>query len=424
MKTNNQAKELNKDLKEISPQIYSLLSEFGKKAFFPKAGILSQAADAKGKDINATIGIALDDSCKPLTLNSITKNSKLKKENTVLYSSSYGQDELRKKWMERIKRKNPSLEHDLSSPVITNGITHALSTVAKLFVNKGEKIIIPDKIWGNYKLVFEHAEFDTYETFSENGFNVKGLKEKLKENTGKQIIILNFPNNPTGYSITEKEAEIIADTIKESAQRDNKILVMCDDAYFGLFYDENVYKESIFSKLANLHENVLAVKCDGVTKEMYSWGLRVGFVTYGYDGINDKIKTVLEDKTAGPIRGNISNVCTHSQILALQALENKNLEKQELDNFDILKERYEKVKEILDNKKYKEHFEALPFNSGYFMCVELKKDKGENVRQKLLKEYSTGVIAIDNILRIAFSSVPKKELEALFENIYKACKNN
>ena len=48
---------------------------------------------------------------------------------------------------------------------------------------------------------------------------------------------------------------------------------------FGLVYENGIFKESLFSKLADLHENVLAVKVDGATKEDYAWGFRVGFIT-------------------------------------------------------------------------------------------------------------------------------------------------
>ena len=55
------------------------------------------------------------------------------------------------------------------------------------------------------------------------------------------------------------------------------------------------------------------------------------------------------------------------------------------------------------------------------MCIQLKVD-AEKVRQTLLQKYETGVIAIGNLLRIAFSSVAEKDIEELFDNIFNACK--
>jgi len=75
---------------------------------------------------------------------------------------------------------------------------------------------------------------------------------------------------------------------------------------------------------------------------------------------------------------------------------------------------------LKEHKEYRDEFIALPHNSGYFMCVQLVKD-AEKVRQILLEKYSTGVIAISGILRIAFSAVKTEDIPELFDNIYKAC---
>ena len=61
-----------------------------------------------------------------------------------------------------------------------------------------------------------------------------------------------------------------------------KLVVLLDDAYFGLFYEDSI-KESLFGLLADTHPNILPVKIDGATKENYVWGLRVGFITYAAD---------------------------------------------------------------------------------------------------------------------------------------------
>jgi len=76
--------------------------------------------------------------------------------------------------------------------------------------------------------------------------------------------------------------------IKEVAQKDCDVLVICDDAYFGLAYESDIYGESLFGALSKLHERVLAVKVDGPTKEDYVWGLRMGFITFGSAGLDDK----------------------------------------------------------------------------------------------------------------------------------------
>ncbi len=424
---NPQAEELNKVIKENNPVILELLSERGKNIFFPKKGILGQTADAKGKRINATIGAAIEDDGSPMRLKSIEKNINLSPNQVFPYAPSFGRPDIRPKWREMMCIKNPSLKGiEVSLPIVTNALTHGLSIIAYLFLNEGEKLIIPDLYWGNYNLIFKNAygaEIETFNTFTKTGFDIGALKELLlKGKPGKKILLLNFPNNPSGYTPTKQEVKELVEIIKHSAESGNKIVVICDDAYYGLFYEEGTEKESIFAYLAGLHENVLGIKADGPTKEDYVWGFRVGFITYGIKNGNKDLYSALENKTAGAVRGNISNSCNLSQSLLLNAYSAKTYWQEKEEKYKILNRRYKKVKEVLQNNKYKEVYEPLPFNSGYFMCIKLKEGiDGEKVRKILLDEFDTGIINLNNIIRIAFSSVAENDIPELFENIYQAC---
>jgi len=424
---NPQAEELNEVIKKGNSNIFDMLSDKGKAIFFPAKGILSQAADAKGKKINATIGIALEEDGSPMRLKSIAKKIKLDPKDVFPYAPSFGKKELRDKWKEMIFEKNKNLEgKEISLPIVTNALTHGLSMLGYMFINPGDKVILPDLFWGNYKLILINAygaEFDTFETFKGKGFNINGLKEKLDGEVGKKIVLLNFPNNPTGYTPTEKEVVGIKEAIKEVAEKGNKVIVIVDDAYFGLVYKKKIYMQSIFSELVDLHENVLAVKLDGATKEDYVWGLRVGFITYGIKNGSKELYSALENKTAGAVRGSISNDSHLSQSLVYYAFSEPKYWNEKKKKYNILKRRFKEVEKVLkEHKEYSEEFEALPHNSGYFMCIKLKNKDGEVIRQILLEKYDTGVIAIGNILRIAFSSTKKESITELFENIYKACK--
>ena len=425
MEINEQAEKLNNQIRENNKHLYEMLSEKGKAIFYPAKGILAQSANAKGKKINATIGIALEEDKSPMRLNSIARLVNLEAKQIFPYAPSFGNDSLRVKWKELTFKKNPSLiGKKISLPIVTSALTHGLSIAAYMFVDKGDEIILPDLFWGNYKLILTHgydAKLVTFETFKENKFNVRGLKEKLK-GRGKKILLLNFPNNPTGYTPTYEEVKEIVSAIKESADKGNNIVVIVDDAYFGLVYKAGIFTESIFAKICDLHERVLAIKVDGATKEEYVWGLRVGFLTYGIKGMNNDLCFALEQKTSGAVRGTISNVSNLSQNLILEAFNSESYDKEKREKYDVLKARADIVEKIInEHPEYKEEFEALPFNSGYFMCIKLKKD-AEKVRQILLNKFDTGIIAMKDIIRIAFSSVSKDLLAELFDNIYKACK--
>ena len=95
------------------------------------------------------------------------------------------------------------------------------------------------------------------------------------------IFLLNFPNNPTGYSINSSEGGKIVEIIETTAKKGTQTIVILDDAYFGLFYEDEIMQESLFGHLINRQKNILGIKLDGPTKELFVWGFRVGFLTYG-----------------------------------------------------------------------------------------------------------------------------------------------
>ena len=425
---NPQAEELNNIILEKNPAIFELLSERGKNIYFPKRGILAQSADANGTKINATIGAAIEDDKSPMRLDVIASKIDLAPGLSFPYAPSFGRPDLRSKWKSMIYEKNPSLSGaEISLPIVTNALTHGVNMAGYLFVNDGEEVISPDLFWDNYDLILTNsfgAKIGTFNTFKNGGFDLDAFKNKLNEGPiGKKIVILNFPNNPSGYSPSVDENKAIAEILTAAAELGNKIVVFCDDAYFGLVFEEGVERESIFAKLSKAHENILALKLDGPTKEDYVWGFRVGFMTYGVKGGDAELYSALESKTAGAVRGNISNASNLSQSLLLQAYNHADYQSQKEEKFNTLKERYEAVKEALKNEDYKKYFNALPYNSGYFMCVKpVEGIDGEELRHLLNKKYSIGVINLNNLIRIAFAAVPAKDVKTLFDGIYEACK--
>lgn len=428
IRMNPQASALNEVLEAQNPAVYSLLSKRGRAIFFPKKGLVMQGKDASGKKINASIGMATEDDGSPLRLAAIEELVNLPPEKVFPYAPSYGLLPLRQKWQSIIRSKNPSLGNtEITMPVVTNALTHGLSMAGYLFLDEGDKMILPDYYWGNYNLVFKNAyltDFDCYPMYKDGGFNLEGLREKLMAEGKKKVVLLNFPNNPTGYTPSEKEMDGIRDIILEAAEAGKNVAVLIDDAYFGLVFEEGIARESIFASLADLHENVLAVKVDGATKEDYVWGFRVGFMTFAWKGMTQEAGQTLVDKAAGAVRGNISNDSVLSQNLLLTAYDTPGYSEDKKGKYELMKSRYELVKQtIAAHPEYRDYFEAIPYNSGYFMCVELKKGNAEEVRQKLLSDYDTGIIALGSLIRVAYSSLPEKYIAELFSNLYSACRD-
>jgi len=399
------AQELNELIKKANIHVYEMLSVVGKNLFFPK-GILSQGAEAKEKahKFNATIGMATEKGRTMYLPSVMDMVPEFTPEEALTYAPSFGIMPLRQAWRDSLFEKNPSLNaKDVSLPVVTNAITHGLSVVSDMWVDPDDAIILPDKMWGNYNLIFSvrrGARIAHYPLFDDQGmFNLKAFETSVQseaENRKKIIVILNFPNNPTGYTPTGKETDSIVHILKGVAQAGTNVLAITDDAYFGLFYDDNAARESIFAKLIGCDPRLLALKLDGATKENFVWGLRVGFVTYGATFTTDPkgAYEALEKKTAGAVRGSISNASHLSQELLLKSMQSKNYTEEKQEKFHILEGRAQEVSRVLADPKYERAWDVYPFNSGYFMCLKLKTVEAEPLRVHLLEKYGVGLISL------------------------------
>ncbi|MFV9645378.1 MAG: aminotransferase class I/II-fold pyridoxal phosphate-dependent enzyme [Desulfobacterales bacterium] len=423
------AKQLNNTITAGNPHIMEMLSDIGKELFFPK-GILSQSAEAKKKayKLNATIGIAKEQG-KTMRFNSVMAAiNGIRAKKSLTYAPSFGITDLRQVWQNAIFEKNPSLANKhISTPIVTCGITHAVSVVADLWINPGDVIILPDMMWGNYNMIMnvrKQGNISKYSLFSDDGrFNLKAFEEKVVDEAKKHdkiIVLLNFPHNPTGYTVTEEEGDSIVTILSDLADKGTNIIAVTDDAYFGLFYEEKTIKESLFARLCDKHHRLLAIKMDGATKENYVWGLRVGFITYGckINGDSALVYDALEKKTAGCVRGSISNASHLGQSIVLMSMQHENYPAEKKEKFEILKSRAKCVKAVVSDPKYKDAWDVYPFNSGYFMCIKLKSTDAETLRLHLLDKYGVGLISIgDRNLRIAFSCLEENDIPELFDII-------
>ena len=422
------AQELNEIINGSNPHIFEMLSDMGKALFFPK-GILSQSAEAKQKadKINATIGIAKEGN-SVLSLSSITKYIKdIEPDEYLPYAPSFGIPALRNKWKSDLYKKNPSLKNKkISLPVVTSGITHGVSILSDMWIDSNDVIVLPDMMWGNYNMTFcirNSGRIVHYKTYDDQltRFNLDSFEEVIRQQAkenDKIVTVLNFPHNPSGYSLSVSEADRVASILIDIARQGTNVVAACDDAYFGLFFEEETSKESLFTKIAGADKRLVAIKLDGATKEDYVWGFRTGFITYGIYGEDDNVLEALEKKTGGCIRGNISNASHLSQTILLKSMADENYEVYKQEKFELLKKRALKMKEVLKDPKFKNSFDVYPFNSGYFMCIRLKDVDAEDLRIHLLENYGTGLISIGkNNIRVAFSCLEENDVETLFDII-------
>jgi repressor LexA len=118
------------------------------------------------------------------------------------------------------------------------------------------------------------------------------VSTKVAKQPGKYYLLRTQGDSMNQKGINDRDLVLVKH--QNNADNGDIIVALIDDAYFGLVYEAGISTESIFAKLSNLHEKILAVKIDGATKEDYVWGFRVGFFFLGvFLGTGELYKFIL-----------------------------------------------------------------------------------------------------------------------------------
>ena len=426
-----EAEGLNARLSSAAPEVLAMLSRLGKSMYFPDDTV-SQNEEARqfGVELDAAGGMAMEGGV-PMHLSAMQAHIKdLKPQQIYGYAPTDGVPGLRAAWKQRLLRENPSMEGRVfGDPVVTSALTHGLSITADLFVDEGVPVLLPDHLWGNLRLIFgarRGASLSSYPLFA-GGLDVRGFADCVARAAegGKVVVVLNFPNNPTGYMPAPSEGEELAAALVRQAERGTRIVAVCDDAYFGFFYHlgGRSMTESLFGLLLNRHPNLFAVKLDAATKELYGWGLRCGFLTLGPGRVEGaaEVLSVLGTKIRGLIRGSVSNGPRLSQTLVERALASEGLQAELDAKLQILKARAEKAHALATSERFRDAWEVYPFNSGYFMLLKVKGVDAHALRRRLARDHHVAVISTSSTdLRLSISGLEPGQIQPLFESLHQA----
>lgn len=426
------AAEINAPLEQEAPALFRALSPMGRRIFFPP-DIPAQAAEAKGKEINGTIGQITDGRGGAVRLPELASAfgslSDQDINQALLYSPIEGIPEVRRLWREWQRRHAPAHVAESAAPsslpIVTVGLSHGLSLVADLFGGEGKAVAIPQPFWGNYRQAFAvrtGAKVLTAPAYVDGRYNPRAIAEALVglPEGEPAVAFLNIPSNPGGYTPDPAERRATVESLLEEAGR-RPLVVICDDAYAGLVYEPEIPRESLFWDLAGAHPNLVPIKIDGATKEFSFFGGRVGFLTFALEPGSEAARS-MESKVKMLVRSTIGSPVAASQVVLLQALRKEGIESEVEAVRVLLEGRYRALKRALAGLN-PALGTPLPFNSGCFALVELPERLGldsETVRQHLLAHHDTGLISIaPRYLRIAHCSVDEAALPELVKRLEK-----
>jgi len=445
--------------------LYETFSELGKRIFLPDGIFYWSGRAKKEAEIMGTIGSAFGfekdfmeaggTEWLPCYLKEVKEYTSLGVKDVVPYASIGGLAETRQVWKDWILEKSPFpsdvekkkrewLKKYISLPLITSGVTNGIFLSSQLFLNPGEVLISPNKRWGNYDNIitkFSGAQIKSFAFFEGQQMNLRGLEEAITEVAKSQkkiVIILNFPNNPTGYVPSQEEAEALISLLKTKQKELNiPFIIIVDDAYEPYIYSKEVLNESFFYALQQLEQDIIPVKLDGITKELLLYGARIGFITIGLkpswvasDAELETLKAELNNKLEGMNRSTISN-CNHFYQAMLHDLFTKKgtnqLKKTREAVISLLKARYEKINEELKKIQLPE-ISVDPNSGGFFLFLNIdpEKVKATDFADHLLRTYKVGVIPIEkpaekiNGIRIAYCSIDLEKIPDFVSRIKQA----
>ena len=294
----------------------------------------------------------------------------LERGNTF-YTSNAGLKDLRIEVTNYIKRRF-NLDYDpLNEVFITVGGSEAIDACFRACIENGDEVIIPEPCYVSYApcATLAGAKVVTIDLKEENEFKLT-KEELLNAITPKtKILVLAFPNNPTGSIMGKEELEEIA---KIAIEKD--ILVLSDEIYAELTYGVKHYS---IAQIDGMRNRTIVV--NGFSKAYAMTGWRLGFA-YGPSEI---IKQMLKIHQFA-----IMCAPTTSQFAAVEALRNG-------DN-DIAEMRmeYNQRRRYLVNKLREMGFDCFEPKGAFYVFPSIKKFglKSEEFCEKLLMEEKVMVV--------------------------------
>lgn len=417
----NPTDQLNADLRSTAPAAWRCLSPLGRRAIMPR-GIVAQSAEASSSELNCTIGQITDGHGNAMPVDSLARHlSDLDDGMSHLYSPMAGHPALRQAWAERQRRLSGGSTAPASVDMVTLGLTQGVSHLAALFADEDTDVVVTDPRWGNYDHVMGFhagARMVSYPYFRDDRFNVEGLRDALARVRGKAIVILNFPGNPTGYTPTPELAAQIVDVL---TAHHGPAVVVVDDAYAGLFFEEGLHTRSLYWDLVEKAdpERLFVVRLDGATKELLFFPGRIGFLTHPAQGVGAK---ALQNKLMATSRATVGSPPGPSQAMVYAALQNPKLEDELAERVALLQRRCRLLRQLLDDAPT-DRLSPYPFNSGCFALVGVEPSvDAEQLRLRLLRDYDVGVIAIPsvNAIRLAYCSIAEENLPEVVARVSRA----
>lgn len=292
-------------------------------------------------------------------------------EGKTFYTPSMGLLSLREAISEQIEKKY-KVHYSSDQIIITNGASEAIDIVMRALIDSGDEIILTDPGYVSYEPLVQlaggvpiHLRLIESEKFK---VNTKILKSLITSKT--KALIINYPNNPTGATMTKAEFNEVAKICYE-----NHILVISDEIYSDLIYTKS--SGSILECEKEYLDNVIYI--NGLSKSYAMTGWRIGYIAASLDLINS-FNTIHQYSTMCP--------STISQYAGVEAVLNGD------DDIQSMRKEYLWRRNYLVNTLNGMGLTCLTPEGAFYVFPSIEKYKMKSVDfcKRLLNEYKLAVI--------------------------------
>ena len=187
----------------------------------------------------------------------------------TFYTSNWGLADLRKEISGIVKRRY-GLEYNPDKEIlVTVGGSEGIDNAIRSLVSVGDEVLIPEPSFVCYTplTVMAGGVPVTLPTYEKDQFKLTPETLRAAITPKTKLLILPYPNNPTGAIMTRDELEAIADVLRET-----NIAVISDEIYCSLTYED---RHVCFAELPGMKERTIVI--DGFSKSYAMTGWRLGW---------------------------------------------------------------------------------------------------------------------------------------------------
>ena len=241
----------------------------------------------------------------------------------TFYTSNQGMPELREEISKWNKRKY-NLDYSPEEIIVTCGGSEAIDIALRATINPGDEVIIlePNYVCYEPDILLAGGVPIKIQLKNENEFRLTPEELESVITPKTKILLINYPNNPTGAIMSREDLEKIASVIIK-----HDLLVISDEIYSELTY---VGKHFSIGSLSNMRERTITI--NGFSKTFAMTGWRLGYVM-GPKAIIDQVKKIHQYV--------VMSAPTISQYAGLEALRNGD------EDIEKMKKEYDKRRKYL-----------------------------------------------------------------------------